>query len=321
MTNSGVGEVAYPSISYTPLEITLYLPSGVRLSGFPPNHIRSLLASSFLEAVCTQDGRCESCMLATTCPYPAIFHPRAPSTFLVPQNSEIPPPFVLAAPWTLRRLPPHGSLHFTVTLFTSPGRFLPYLLAGLRRSESGKIHGLRFLLHEVHSGPQPVYRRDEDHIRPPSTFIFSSSMVPSRATGATLIFRSPVFLKNKALPNRPPSFSDILKALARRYSLLLHFHQGKTWSPPENFFSSAEEVHYAFTEYRWHTFSRFSQRQKQSMNLSGFTGTLHIEGPIEPYLFLILAGQYLHLGGKTSFGFGAYFVRLWTKEGNHDTPG
>lgn len=45
------------------------------------------------------------------------------------------------------------------------------------------------------------------------------------------------------------------------------------------------------------------------MKFRGFVGTAAYQGQIKPLLPLIMLGQHLHIGNKTSFGMGKYEIQ------------
>lgn len=57
---------------------------------------------------------------------------------------------------------------------------------------------------------------------------------------------------------------------------------------------------------RWVDWSRYSARQQQSMTFGGLLGTLKYRGDLTPFLPWLRLGEALGVGGKTTFGLGAY---------------
>lgn len=60
---------------------------------------------------------------------------------------------------------------------------------------------------------------------------------------------------------------------------------------------------------RWHDWERYSARQDTRMKMGGFVGEITFEGNIEPFMPLIKAGEVLHVGKGTTFGFGKYEIK------------
>ena len=53
---------------------------------------------------------------------------------------------------------------------------------------------------------------------------------------------------------------------------------------------------------------RYSNRRSQSMKLRGITGEMEIQNVSSANLKLLLAGELIHIGKNTSFGFGRYEI-------------
>ncbi len=294
------------------LEFTLLLPQGAHLGEYPPNRIRSIIFSSFKETVCTQNTTCETCILQNVCLYTKYFTPKAHSTFLVHKGNQIPPPFSLKMDWKTKKYPKNSLLKFELIFYSNITNLLPFLIAGLKSFERRGLGKLwyPFKLKSIFSGTSPIYSNDFIHIPQP---VILSTDKKENSNGVTIRFLSPTFIKNKATPHNPPTFADIVKSIALRFSLISYFYKNTSWQPPRKFFHLAENVKYRYSSYSWHSFVRFSHKQKNHMPLEGFTGTLHVEGNIKPYIFLLKIAPFLHIGSKTSFGLGQNSVVFWNK--------
>lgn len=56
------------------------------------------------------------------------------------------------------------------------------------------------------------------------------------------------------------------------------------------------------------TVNRYSSTQNQKMPLRGIKGEMLLSGIPEKLLPILLAGEILHIGKNTSFGFGRYHI-------------
>lgn len=52
--------------------------------------------------------------------------------------------------------------------------------------------------------------------------------------------------------------------------------------------------------------TRYSNRQQQAMTLGGAVGGWRLAGDLRPFWPLLNLGQWLHVGGKATFGLGRY---------------
>ncbi|MCI0418045.1 MAG: CRISPR system precrRNA processing endoribonuclease RAMP protein Cas6, partial [Acidobacteria bacterium] len=58
----------------------------------------------------------------------------------------------------------------------------------------------------------------------------------------------------------------------------------------------------------WDDWARYSGRQKEWMQFGGLMGSVTYEGVLGAFMPLLALGEWLHVGGKTSFGLGRYRI-------------
>lgn len=63
----------------------------------------------------------------------------------------------------------------------------------------------------------------------------------------------------------------------------------------------------------WVNWSRYSNRQKQKMNLDGLMGSIHLENVSERLFYYLYLGQWLHVGKGCVFGLGQYTLKAASK--------
>ncbi|WP_240125357.1 CRISPR system precrRNA processing endoribonuclease RAMP protein Cas6 [Thermomonas alba] len=56
----------------------------------------------------------------------------------------------------------------------------------------------------------------------------------------------------------------------------------------------------------WSDGERWSSRQGKTHPMGGVLGRFHMRGPLTPFLPLLHAGQWLHVGKHAAFGQGRY---------------
>src|SRR5262249_28652819 len=111
------------------------------------------------------------------------------------------------------------------------------------------------------------------------------------------------------------SFQDLIRALLRRLSSLCYFHCNCELSVDfKSLIGQSSSVRTVATQLRWQRQERFSSKQHQRIEMGGVTGTVTFEAPdgetLAPYLPLLAAGEWVHVGKGTVMGLGKY--RLWT---------
>lgn len=119
-----------------------------------------------------------------------------------------------------------------------------------------------------------------------------------------LFFLTPLCLKYKGQYIQEFSSEAIMSALFRRIMMLDYF--------VENYLEMPEITTYPAVikqESYLYSVNRFSSTQNSKVTLRGVKGTVQFSKLPEEYLLYLLAGEVLHIGKNTSFGFGGYTVR------------
>ncbi|MDO4723846.1 MAG: CRISPR system precrRNA processing endoribonuclease RAMP protein Cas6 [Comamonadaceae bacterium] len=141
----------------------------------------------------------------------------------------------------------------------------------------------------------------------------SANAPPSATSRLSLHLHTPLRLQQQGRPATRASLTarDLLITLARRCQLLLDTQLGPA-APQQDFgalAACAQHIQLDASALRWYDWSRYSNRQRQSMPMGGLLGALHLSGPaaaLAPFIELLHLGQWLHLGKETTFGLGRY---------------
>ncbi len=123
-------------------------------------------------------------------------------------------------------------------------------------------------------------------------------------------FHSPLTLKYHGQQMQEFSVEALIAALSRRIYMLDCFEgiseeqiDTRTWPVPAMYTEEHHEV----------KVKRFSERQQSTMAFRGIEGHVLMELPDEPLMRLLIAGELVHIGKNTSFGFGRYSLSLIPK--------
>jgi len=101
---------------------------------------------------------------------------------------------------------------------------------------------------------------------------------------------------------------DFLIALVRRYYLLDEFYGHDYQAPNFTLLSEAAMKVVCINDFEPYQWQRYSTRQKQAMTFNGVLGTLRLSGELSVFLPLLVLGQWIHVGSKTTFGMGHYEI-------------
>ncbi len=111
---------------------------------------------------------------------------------------------------------------------------------------------------------------------------------------------------NNRLSRQAPDFSQLISRLGGRIKSLEHAYAGTADSLIPEF--NTDQIHHIKHQdhTNWDDWDRFSGRQKTWMKFGGLLGEITYQGDLQPYLPLLRLGEWIHIGGKTSFGLGKY---------------
>lgn len=118
---------------------------------------------------------------------------------------------------------------------------------------------------------------------------------------------TPLRLKHQGAKVKPKHFTAeaFIQAAVRRFIQLDKIYLHSQHLPPR--VESSADLAVTKCDLTWMDWTRYSNRQKNYMQLGGLIGHLKLEGEnlnlFYPYLYL---GQFWHLGKNTSFGLGNY---------------
>ena len=281
--------------------------------------VRGAFGHALKKAVCvTRLERCEACLLYRSCPYSYIFETPPPLTARKMRlYTAAPHPYVFEAPFSRDADPDAENLHIGFTLFGRGNQFLPYVLYALEEAGKRGIGGKRIpvLLDVVEqrvdwmSQDWKVIYQPGETMEPLPPFI---PLIPPVPDSVTLHFETPLRLRRDEHNVAPDGFqfADLFVTLMRRISMLTYFH---TDCAHETEFSQlaarAREIAFADQNLQWYDWTRYSSRQKTTLQMGGLIGSVHLDTPdlesFWPYLWL---GQWTHVGKATSMGLGRYRI-------------
>ncbi|MEE3453395.1 CRISPR system precrRNA processing endoribonuclease RAMP protein Cas6 [Dialister sp.] len=123
-----------------------------------------------------------------------------------------------------------------------------------------------------------------------------------------LEFKNETTLKDRKRELTEFELEPFLRALLLRINLMRQYQLGTSegvelWEPPEPVPVLISQ------ESKPMSVPRYSGRKQQKMHLKGIKGQMVLKNVSGHWLRLLLAGEILHVGKNTSFGFGKYLVK------------
>ncbi len=143
--------------------------------------------------------------------------------------------------------------------------------------------------------------------------------VPDAINTITLTTPTRIRLKHKnRLCRTPPDFAILTKSLINRVENLYKLYAKRPTDLPseETLIKLAKHIQIKQHNLKWDDWDRFSGRQKKWMKFGGLVGDITYTGELAPFYELLKLGEWLHIGGKSSFGLGKYTMK--TNENDYD---
>lgn len=284
-------------------------------SGIP---IRGALGHLLKQIVCqSPHGECGICLLQSACPYPAVFEglPPANRTYMT-KYPQIPQPFVLNVEEPTQP-GSESNFGFSVRLFGSAIRYWPYVCHTFFKAGEGGLGRNRTDIHWQKvggaAGGNNVWSADSPGWSEPEVQTTGlDDAIPPDALPAVQQLRwkfiTPLNMPSVDLKRRPEELGlQLFLGGKRRWETLQHFYgtspnEDKSEAPIRRF--DAAEFRTLHSEFRPWAATRFSGRQQRRMTVEGLTGEAVIEGPWRQTGAWLNAIPVIHVGKKTSFGFG-----------------
>lgn len=291
--------------------------------GALPDYLGSTLRGAFGHSlkrlVCVDRNlECPTCPHRLSCIYIKLFEPIHPKT-----GRDIPVGFILR-PITHggKSIESSSRLTLAITLLGPIRDYLPYVVylfrdMGKRGFGRERIPFRLIQIAELDEDEnlQMVYEDGDESIVPSRfPFLLLSERFSQHHAGSedghqplALNFHTPCRLKIDRHLRECPSFHDIARTLFRRLSALDHFYGDKSLDLHyDSWLDLAKQVRTVSSDLQWSDWERYSNRQATKMKLGGFIGRIVFEGPIEPFLPFLRAGEITHLGKNAGFGLGRY---------------
>ena len=300
-------------LTFQRYQFNLIALDSLHLSFYSGSMLRGAFGHALRHLSCvTKMDNCQQCMLYRTCAYPAIFESPPPPEHKLQNFSQIPAPYVIEPPALGRKDFKAGDgVTFTMVLMGNAIAQLPLIIAAWEKAfEKGlsRTFSRAKLINVVQEGDgKIVYQKFTNAILDETVPIQMTSC--SLAEKVTLDLETPLRIKKRGqLVAEDLTARDLVMSLVRRYFLLMEFHTDDYDPPDYSKFATEAEKLTITGSLNWCDWSRYSSRQKQKMTLGGVLGQLTLEGPLQLFSTVLVAGQWIHAGTKTSFGLGRYKI-------------
>lgn len=284
----------------------------IDLGCFPGSAWRGALGHSLKRTVCvTRAPACDGCLLYHSCLYPYFFDtPPAADAPKMRRYTNAPHPFIL----TPARHDEEGHYRLGAVLVGQANRHLNVFVHALRHAASqGKgVRGQHLQLVRIEQESVPggdawhsIHECDGSlDPMPPA-----SPTIPPAPRGCTVRIETPLRVKRDGRHVGPDDFrfTDLFGNLLRRLSMLAQFHTASSLETDFRALTNAAHIINAYTRLQWRDLTRYSARQKTTMQMGGVVGEIILQDQeIEPFWPYLWVGQWVHAGSGATMGLGAY---------------
>lgn len=285
------------------------------LPDYKGSALRGMFGKALRGVVCAaKRPSCSACLVRLQCVYAYLMESPIPEDHPYSRKYKTAPhPYIIEPPLIRRQhFGPESRVQFGLTLIGKAGEYLPYCTYAL--SEAGRLRSgfevERVEALDIVGGFWEIYNSQDRKLLPHDNVISSSFFLKKgrACRKLTLVFETPVRIKEKDLLSQELPFDLLAKRLYERACLLAHFHCGAgldVLEAPAEAFNGVETVKSGL---RWTAIKRYSHSQKEEMNLDGWAGEITYAGDLGRHLPLLLLGEHLHIGKNTTFGLGKYRI-------------
>ncbi len=287
--------------------------------------LRGGFGSMFKEITCFQrdlKAVCSSCILKGNCPYFYVFEtaPLAKPEVMAKTDSA-PRPFVIEPPLEEKEAyEKNETFDFNLILMGKALDYLYYFILvfkELGREGFGFKRSQYDLTAVKHINPltqkeKTVYHGEDEKIIEQPLFITGEEIKghfeSKKVNSLQIEFKTGTRIKYQGSYISTPEMAILLRNLLRRLNLLSYFHHnGKILEyKMQDIDSLVGNVNITENDIKWHDWKRYSKRQRNKMDLGGFTGKVVYAGPLKQFIHILFIGSLVHIGKNTTFGLGKY---------------
>ena len=292
-------------------------------SAYKGSMLRGSLGTFLKKTCCTvRKASCDGCMLAQHCAFPLLFIGKP--TEGGSQPATLPPPYCIEPCDTGKTAYEAGeSFSFSLTLFSYAVSYLPYfvhafILAG--QNGMGKsqddMKGT-FELEDILYNGRSIFHRESQKIDIPAGEELPLPAWDNNAGGTgTLLVRlvTPCRFKTENRLATELPFRQLFNLVVRRIrTLWMLDSENVRFDDFSAMLDKADAIESVETCLFWKDWTRYSSRQKSSMQLGGLQGSVRYRGELAAFLPFFALVESLHIGKQTSFGLGQ--IRFeWTPD-------
>lgn len=295
-------------IRFTKLNIEMEVMQNGLLPKDKASGIRGVIGQALQENTCVWNQQCEACKFQKTCIFYNVFHSQFQiQPYFTFSNDSV--GYIISCLDNREYYHAGEYLRFSITLF---GNTIPYFspllhaLSVIEIKGLGKHHiPLRLSCIKNRNGKpiltEKTVNMEEFQIETLSEYIQERK----QSEVHTIWLQSPCAIQVNHSICLSPTVEQIVKNLFRRL-YMLNCYEGNYVEP---YCPIEIETNILSQDLQIRKITRYSNHQKQSMQLKGIQGIIQTEPIKGKAKDILLAGEIIHIGKNTSFGFGKIQVQ------------
>ena len=302
------------SIRYLKMRFTVVFPQGGELPENKASALRGGMGEMLLQMHCISDRKCETCSFIKECTIQRTMY----------SQMEITPPFmgsgdsvgyIIECTDLREKFPPGGTMEFQfILLGKTIVHFKDFLRAFMMLGKAGLgKNNVRFQVSSVQNSfggdiyDGRILKVRGIEISTVCGYVESrlKELLSDPAREYELRFYSPVSIRKDREDMEELRIDAILWAARRRLYVLNCFEGTEMPYDSREVFAIPEILGQESCPV---SVKRYSTRSSSMMRLNGIEGSIRFRNIGEELLGLLLAGELLHIGKSSSFGFGGYKV-------------
>lgn len=290
-----------------PVKLTFKIGDEWPRPAYTGSLFRGLFGHSLRALCCMMDNtECKACPLSQNCVYARTFEPRA--AVFDQKNLQVPPPFIINAPSASQpqRVQPGTFFTIEMHLFGTAISWLPVLLQAWQHIGKWSVCGKKNMFQLAQVQMLNLEGETISQGLPSELGAMGNGFIPTPLPHADyheLQLVTPLRLRQKKRNIDAAALNGevFIKNLYRRYSLLHNNYADSSAT-----LSRLPAFHFPKVqkELEWTDWQRWSNRQMKSIKLGGLTGTLRLEGHLEPFNDALSYLPWINLGKSCSLGLG-----------------
>lgn len=320
--------------SFSIHRVTVQAVDVLDLPGFKGSTIHGAFGHALQKILCPfQYRECRrDCVLLrkSHCFYQYLYETRVPDTAPYVQDDTIrnkdgkqPSPFVIGTlPEQKTQYLPGESFSFDLVLFGDAQKYFSYVVYALDtmcKTGIGKKKG-KCLLHTIQAvkpdgSERQVYHHHDQLLQSQMFPITLNALLayrpcPDAGEPVTFEFKTRLELKAKG-KMAPVDFDNLFRRLLARVTTIAKLHCGIDCSGIDfkKACHGADEIETISSSLVYEYAKRYSSRQKTRTPFGGKIGKIIYSGNLAPFWPVLVLGEKIHVGKKTSFGFGQYEMK------------